>query len=99
MKPWQSAYLRAALEPDRNGLTRAGRALQKHAARQGSAFATRATTATELNRLGEQIVRETLVDPRAVRKPNRRGGEDVIAVDGRSVRYDRDGAFYSFLEP
>jgi hypothetical protein len=87
------------LEADRNGLTKAGRALQKHAARQGSAFATRATTATELNRLGEQIVRGILVDSRAARKPNRRGGEDVIAADGRGVRYDQGGGFYSFLEP
>jgi filamentous hemagglutinin len=90
---------RAAQAPDRNGLTVAGRALQKHAARQGSAFTTRATTAAALNQAGARIVREILNGPGAARKPNRRGGEDVVAPDGRGVRYDHDGSFYSFLEP
>ncbi len=83
--------LRAAQAADRNGLMRAGRSLQKHAARQGSSFAT--------DREGARIVQPILGHPNSVRKPNTRGGQDVVVPDGRGVRYNADGIFYSFLEP
>jgi filamentous hemagglutinin len=45
------------------------------------------------------VVDEILNDPDSARRSNRYGGEDVIAPDGRGVRFDRDGSLRGFLEP
>ena len=55
---------RAAGAMDRNGLTRAGRALQKHGDRPGSVFPKSAGTAAERNAQGQAVVDDILADPR-----------------------------------
>lgn len=88
----------AAGAADRNGLTRAGRALQKHGDRPGSAFPD-VSGHGNLNATGQNIVDDILTTPGSAPNPNRFGGVDIIAPDGRGVRYDADGGFMGFLEP
>ena len=72
---------------------------QKHADRQGSTYEATSKKAGDLNRQGQGVVDDILTNPGSVRRPNRLGGEDVVAPDGRGVRYNGDGSFRSFLEP
>ena len=90
---------RAAGAADRNGLTQAGRALQKHGDRPGSAFPQTKGGPGKLNPAGQDIVDDVLTTPGSVNKPNRFGGVDVTAPDGRGVRYDANGKMMGFLEP
>ena len=83
---------------DRNGLTVAGRALQKHGAREGSAFPS-VSGHEALNKIGQRIVDSILKSPGLRRDPNRYGGFDYFAPDGRGLRYGKDGRFIGFLEP
>jgi RHS repeat-associated protein len=89
---------RAAGVLDRNGLTRAGRALQKHSDRPGSAFP-QVSGHEKLNQVGQNVVDDILTAPGAIHSYNRFKGADVVAPDGRGVRYDANGAFMGFLEP
>jgi filamentous hemagglutinin len=90
----------AAGAADKNGLTKAGRALQKHSDRPGSAFNNPGSkTPGSLNPAGQNVVDDILTTPGSQMKPNRLGGWDVVAPDGRGVRYNPDGSFYSLLEP
>ncbi|HED66643.1 MAG TPA: hypothetical protein ENJ09_13935 [Planctomycetes bacterium] len=90
---------RAAGELDRNGLTKAGRALQKHSSRPGSAFSTAASRAGDLNAAGQSIVDDILTAPGSLQRENRLGGIDVLAPGGRGVRFNPNGSFRGFLEP
>ncbi|MEM6456450.1 MAG: RHS repeat-associated core domain-containing protein, partial [Acidobacteriota bacterium] len=94
-----SRLSRAASVPDRNGLTAAGRSLQKHSSRPASAFDTKLTRASDLNQAGQAVVDEIVMSPGAIHRTNRLGGIDVVAPDGRGVRYNSDGSFRNFLEP
>ena len=89
----------AARAADRNNLTKAGRALQKHSDRSGTAFEASSKKAGDLNRQGQEAVDDILTSPGSSRRPNKLGGEDVFAPDGRDVRYNPDGSFRGFLEP
>lgn len=93
----------AADATDRNGFTFAGRALQKHGSRPGSAFPALSGIPATLNTAGRQIVNKILADPGAVMRTgsNARVGDyvDIIASDGRGIRYRTDGTFVGFLEP
>lgn len=89
---------RAAGAVDRNGLSGAGRALQKHGDRAGSAFPRSTGTAAERNAQGQAVVDDILTAP---------GGrtevlDNVMHVydsSGRGVRFRTDGSFMGFLEP
>ncbi len=90
---------RAAGEADKGGLTKAGRALQKHGDRPGTAFNRPASnSARALNPAGQEVVDELLTNPGSQFRPNRIGGWDVRAPDGRGVRFNPDGSFRGFLE-
>lgn len=96
---------RAAQAPAKgtNGLTEAGRALQKHGSRPGSAFSKPSGDAEVLNRTGQNIVDDILTDPGtqfSTRTTGRFG--DVIeawAPNGRGIRWKVDGEWVGFLEP
>ncbi|MFN7397198.1 MAG: RHS repeat-associated core domain-containing protein [bacterium] len=91
---------KAAGAMDKNGLTKAGRALQKHSDRPGSAFNNPGSKSPgSLNPAGQNVVDDILTTPGTQVKPNRLGGIDVVAPDGRGVRYNPDGSFRGFLEP
>ena len=80
--------------------TIAGRALQKHGSRDGSAYPAARGTPTQINEQGQKILDGIVKTPGAsVKEGNRFGGFDVIAPDGRGARFDPQGNFRGFLEP
>ena len=99
--------LTAASSPNRNLLTDAGRALQKHSSRGNSAFKTTATMTSALNQEAQAIVAEILGNPRTkiiqnIATKNKQPIKfiDVIAPDGRTLRFSEDGRrLVGFREP
>lgn len=94
---------RAAGALDRGGLTAAGRALSKKAGRPGSAFPKPSGNPAQINRTAQGIVDDILRNPASttsVRETGRFGRvTDVIAPDGRGLRFDASGRFIGLLEP
>ena len=93
------SFSRAASQLDRNGLTKAGRALQKHSSRRGSVYRTSATKARGLNSAGQSIADDIINNSRSTITRRANGSMDVISPDGRGIRYNPDGTFRGFLEP
>ncbi|MBL8635407.1 MAG: hypothetical protein JNM40_19425 [Myxococcales bacterium] len=93
----------AAGAADKGDLTAAGRALQKHGGRSGSAFPEVRSNPAEINKAGQAVVDEILTAPGSTttRRHHARFGDviEVRAPDGRGVRYDASGRFIGFLEP
>ena len=93
----------AAAAADRGGLTAAGRALQKHGGREGSAFPAAKGNPLSVNQQGQHAVDDILTSPGSatVTRNHARFGQvtEVRAPDGRGVRYGADGKFIGFLEP
>ena len=87
----------AATAMDRNGLTFAGRGLQKHASRGKGVWNTQAKTAKQFNEEGEFHVMDILTNPSTKSYPDGKGRIQFIAPDGRGVKFNIDGSFYSFL--
>ena len=87
--------------PDRNGLTRAGRALQKHSNRLGSVFEKplNGQKKSDYNAKGSETLSYILNDNNATVSSNRYGGFDVKDSSGRGARFDGEGIFIGFLEP
>ncbi len=88
---------------DRSNLTVAGRALQKHGNREGSAFPRAKGSPSLINLQAEKIVSDILHNPKTVATQRNTGRfgkvTDVVAPDGRGLRYDSTGKFIGFLEP
>lgn len=80
--------------------TVAGRALQKHGSREGSAFPMARGTPTQMNKQGQKIL-DSIIRPAGitVKEGNRFGGFDIMSPDGKGSRFDPDGNFRGFLEP
>ena len=92
--------LQAGQAADKNGLTKAGRALQKHGARAGSVFPPSTGNAAARNAQGQGVLDEILRAQTQTIKPNRFGGRDIFdAGTGRGVRYDGNSNMMGFLEP
>lgn len=93
----------AAAASQRNGFTRAGNALAKHENRAMTAFPKAAGDAAAKNTAGQFIVDDILTNPASTftNRQTGRFGEvlDVVAPDGRGVRFGSDGTFIGFLEP
>jgi len=89
----------AGKEIDREGLTRAGRALEKHGGRQGSIFPKATGSIEAKNQQGQRILEEILGNPGTTTAPNNLGGRDYFAPSGRGARFNQDGSFRGFLEP
>ena len=94
---------RAAGATDRGGLTKAGRALEKHGSRPGSAFPPATGSVANKNALGQNVVDDILTSPGATTttRHHARFGDvtEITATDGRGVRLDSNGNFIGFLEP
>ena len=86
---------------DKNGeLTKAGRAIQKHGSRPGSAFPPATGNAESKNKQGQGVLEDIVNNPDSTtNEGNRFGGTDVIAPDGTGARFDSEGKFRGFLEP
>lgn len=96
---------RAAGSPSGKGqLSDAGRGLQKHGDRAGSAFPAAKGKDGVINSTAQYTVDDILTNPGSTRSVNNTGrfGQviDVVAPDGRGVRFSADGKkFIGFLEP
>lgn len=92
---------RAAAAAKKGGFTEAGGSLQKHGSRPGSKWN---QTGIDVNKpraanpRGQNLVDDALTTPGSKVVPNPRGGWDVVAPDGRTIRYNRDGSFQGFRE-
>ena len=92
--------LNAGKQADKNGLTRAGRALQKHGDRTNSAFPKSCGNAASRNKQGQDILEGILKGGNQSKVPNRFGGKDIYNnLTGRGARFDGTGKFKGFLEP
>nr|MDD9328812.1 hypothetical protein [Neisseria sp. 51.81] len=93
----------SAREIDRGKLTIAGRALQKHGNREGSAFPSAQGNPISVNLQAEKIVNDILSNPNTIAKQRNTGRfgkvTDITAPDGRGLRYDSNGKLIGFLEP
>ena len=93
----------AARAPDKGDLSAAGRALQKHGGRPGSAYPAAKGPPAEINKAGEAVVDEILTNKASTTttRHHARFGDviEVRAPDGRGVRYDAGGKLIGFLEP
>jgi hypothetical protein len=91
--------LRAGQQVDRNGLTKAGRALQKHGDRTGSVFPKSSGSSASRNAQGQRILEDILKSKSRRTKPNRFGGQDIIDdATGRGARFDSNGDFIGFIK-
>lgn len=95
----------AADDLNDEGLSVAGRALQKHGGRPGGSLPTPTGNPTAISQQAQQIVEGVLQHPNRTRTMffNKRLGEDVVDIripGGVGVRYTREqGRFVGFLEP
>lgn len=90
-------FLKAGDEIDRNGLTRVGRALQKHSDRVGSIFQKTPGKFSSINNQGREILKKILEDPKHTVLKNRFGGLDILTNNG-GARFNSDGVFMGLLE-
>ena len=94
-----SELLAAGAQEDVNGLTVAGRALEKHGSRKGSAFPAAVGNVAAKNAQGQRMLEDILRCNKQKIVQNRFGGEDIFDVrEGRGVRYDANGNMMGFLE-
>ncbi len=88
---------------DKGGLTKAGRALQKHGSRLGSSFLQAKGNPSDINRQAQNIVDNILNNPdsKITRRHHPRFGDiiEIKSSDGHGIRYDGYGNFIGFLEP
>jgi RHS repeat-associated protein len=85
---------------DRNGLSAAGRALQKHGDRAGSVFPASSGTAAARNAQGQEVLENILKSDNKQIRTNRFGGQDIFdSATGQGVRYDEAGNMMGFLDP
>ena len=92
-------FSEAAAEYDRNGLTQAGRALQKHSMRATADFFRGKYGHAELSKVGQSIVDDILVYSGGRGQPNKYGGLDFIGASGEGIRFDANGKYMGLLEP
>ncbi|TQO60002.1 hypothetical protein EU515_34325, partial [Pseudomonas aeruginosa] len=85
----------------KEGLTKAARALTKHASGQRATgtFPKLTGGIENQNSVAQKIVDEIVTDPKAVYTNLSRGGLEIRVPDGRGIRYNSDGSFSTFLDP
>lgn len=102
--PCQSPYspgraLNAGMVADRNGFTKAGRALQKHGSRPGSVFPKAPNRAVEANKMGQAILSEIILSTNQLVKGSRSGNLHIFdRPTGRGASYAPDGSLAGFVE-
>jgi len=96
----REAYAAANAPHKRGPLTVAGRALAKHnpLSRPGSIFPVPTGDPATINLLAQEVVAALLSDPDTV-KVDRGNVYDLIAPDGRGLRFQADRTLKGFLEP
>lgn len=91
------ALINAGKRYDRNGMSVAGRAAQKHGSRPTN-YPRPANTAAGKNQQGQDLLEQIILSNSRRTRPNRYGGTDYFDnVSGRGARYDGNGNFIGFL--
>jgi hypothetical protein len=94
-----SALSKAGQALDHGGLTRAGRALEKHGSRPGSVFSRATGNVAAKNAQGQAALDDILGNVGRT-SPNKFGGLDYFGGSrGGGGRFDAQGNFIGFLEP
>ena len=95
--------LRNATTPGSSGVSPIARAIDKHAAQPGSAYPPAVGNQSAKNEAAAELARSILTNPQStfVKGTTGRFGEvvDVIAPDGRGLRFGEGGRFIHLLEP
>ncbi|CAI2460176.1 VENN motif pre-toxin domain-containing protein [Serratia liquefaciens] len=90
----------SANEPiNKQGLSAAARAWEKHAGRSGGVFEPLKGNPVQKNEAAGRFVNEVLDNANTVKTDLSRGGIEYRLPDGRGVRYNSDGSFSGFLDP
>ncbi len=76
---------KAGKVPDRNGLTRAGRALDKHGSRKGSVFPKATGNSHAKNAQGQYHLDDILTNPNTTFLPNKFDGFDFFALNRKNA--------------
>jgi hypothetical protein len=97
-EPDLDALNQAGATMDRNGLTAAGRALQKHSVRDNTVFSTSSTRFADMNVDAQNILGDILTAPGGSIVPRAPGVLDIFDSAGRGARFV-NGALKGFLEP
>ena len=87
----------AGKQHDREGLTRAGRALQKHGGREGNIFPKPVGTIDKINQHGQQILEKILNDPNKRISITNEGDMEIYSSNGQGAYFRKDGKFRGFL--
>ncbi|MEL7059566.1 MAG: RHS repeat-associated core domain-containing protein [Acidobacteriota bacterium] len=99
----RAALVRSATAAGDDGVSAVTRAIQKHSAREGSAFSGVRGNLAARNATGRELVEEIVGDAGTTftQRTTGRFGEvlDVVAPDGRGLRFGADGRFIHLLEP
>ncbi len=96
----EAAFSAAGRAMDRNGLTKAGRAIQKHGDRAGSVFPKSTGSAAARNAMGQEVLDGIIYSTSRTIKPNKYGGIDIWDnFTQRGARFDSHGNFITFLDP
>jgi filamentous hemagglutinin len=94
--------LKAANVLDKSGLTKAGRALQKHGDRLNSLFPKPEGSPQAINKWASAIVEEILKNPKntITQRHHARFGNitEIYAPNGQGMRYDSQNNFIGFIE-
>jgi hypothetical protein len=94
-----NAFIKSASSPDKNGLTMAGRALQKHAGREGSSFSNIKFSGKTANEDGLNVVKSILNAENKVVQNLENGTTNIFdKATGRGVNISRDGKFNGFRD-
>jgi hypothetical protein len=94
-------FLNNATTPGKGGVSPVGRALQKHASRQGSFFQGATGNAAKNTQIGAQYLDDILQNGTVTQSTHKAFG-DVIKVrmsNGAGAWWKADGSFIGFLEP
>ena len=83
---------------DRNGLTRAGRALEKHGGRVGSVFPKATGNPINKNLQGQYHLDDILTHPNNKILKDGSKGIEIYTPDGRGTYFRQDGSFRGFIE-
>lgn len=83
---------------DRNGLTKAGRALDKHGNRFGSVFPKAIGDTFQKNQQGQFHLDDILTHPQTKFIKNGNNGYEIYIPDGRGAYFRKDGSFRGFIE-
>ncbi|MDG0806307.1 VENN motif pre-toxin domain-containing protein [Pectobacterium brasiliense] len=105
--PSRDKLNQAASASNRNGMTDAGRALQKHGGREGSVYSYSSQKASVLNQEAQTVVNEILnntntkIESRVVFENKQKiTVVEATAPDGRALRFNADGTrLIGFREP